>query len=86
MPDYSEALAEVRGEIITIVNLGRWLQFSPVNSMAIRPKVVILEMLGTAVGMIVHDVERIRRTKWDQIKVPPALLQDNWSNKTGRLC
>ena len=81
MPDYSEALAEVRGEIIPIVNLGKWLKFSSVDNMEIRPKVVILEMLGTTVGMIVHDVERIRRIKWDQIKVPPALLQAKHSGR-----
>src|SRR5512143_762357 len=51
MPEYAEALAEVRGEVIPIVNLGKWLKFSPVDNMEIRPKVVILEMLGTTVGM-----------------------------------
>jgi len=58
-------------------NPRKWLKFSPVDNMEIRPKVVILEMLGTTVSMIVHDIERIRRIKWDQIKVPPALLQAN---------
>ena len=38
MPDYSEALAEVRGEIIPIVTLGRWLKFSPADNMEIRPR------------------------------------------------
>ena len=38
MPDYSEALAEVRGEIIVIVTLGKWLKFSPVDNMEIRPR------------------------------------------------
>jgi len=75
MPDYAEALAEVRGEVIPIINLGRWLKFRPIDDIQTRPKVVILEMLGTTVGMIVHEVERIRRIKWDQIKVPPSLLQ-----------
>ncbi|HMK59649.1 MAG TPA: chemotaxis protein [Dissulfurispiraceae bacterium] len=81
MPDYAEALAEVRGEVIPIVNLGRWLKFNPVDDMDIKRKVVILEMLGTTVGIIVHEVERIRRIKWDQIKVPPALLQAKHSGR-----
>jgi two-component system chemotaxis response regulator CheV len=42
---------------------------------------VILEMLGTTVGMILHDIERIRRIKWDQIKVLPALLQAKHSGR-----
>ena len=75
MPVYAEALAEVRGEVIPVVDLGKWMKVSPPASMDIRLKVIVLEMLGTTVGMIVHEVERIRRINWDQIKPPPALLQ-----------
>jgi len=31
--------------------------------------------------MIVHEVERIRRIKWDQIKPPPSLLQAKHSGR-----
>jgi two-component system, chemotaxis family, chemotaxis protein CheV len=75
MPDYAEALAEVRGQVIPVINLGKWLKFNQSDTMEIRPKVVIIDMMGTNVGMIVHEVERIRRIKWDKIKVPPSLLQ-----------
>ncbi|HAK89582.1 MAG TPA: chemotaxis protein CheV [Nitrospiraceae bacterium] len=75
MPVYAEALAEVRGEVIPIVDLGKWMKIVTPPDMEIRPKVIVLEMLGTTVGMIVHEVERIRRIKWDQIKPPPSLLQ-----------
>lgn len=75
MPAYAEALAEVRGEVIPIVDLGKWMKIVAPADMEIRPKVIVLEMLGTTVGMIVHEVERIRRIKWDQIKPPPSLLQ-----------
>jgi two-component system chemotaxis response regulator CheV len=81
MPEYAEALAEVRGEVIPIVNLAKWLKFGVSDDMNLRPKVVILDMLGTTVGMIVHDVERIRRIKWDQIKLPPALLRAKHSGR-----
>ncbi|MFO0751809.1 MAG: chemotaxis protein [Thermodesulfovibrionales bacterium] len=75
MPVYAEALTEVRGEVIPIVDLGKWMKLTLPDTIELRPKVIVLEMLGTTVGMIVHDVERIRRIKWDQIKPPPALLQ-----------
>ncbi|MEW5746752.1 MAG: chemotaxis protein [Nitrospirota bacterium] len=81
MPAYAEALAEVRGEVIPIVNLGQWMRIEAPAAMEIRPKVIVLEMLGTTVGMIVHDVERIRRIKWDQIKPPPSLLQAKHSGR-----
>lgn len=81
MPAYAEALAEVRGEVIPIVDLGKWMRITPPSNMEIRPKVIVLEMLGATVGMIVHDVERIRRIKWDQIKPPPSLLQAKHSGR-----
>lgn len=75
MPDYAEALVEVRGQVVPVINLAKWLKFQPAAEIQVKPKIIILEMLGACVGMIVHDVERIRRIKWDQIKAPPALMQ-----------
>ncbi len=81
MPVYAEALAQVRGEVIPIVDLGKWMKVTPPANMDIRLKVIVLEMLGTTVGMIVHEVERIRRINWDQIKPPPSLLQAKHSGR-----
>ncbi|MGD0282451.1 MAG: chemotaxis protein, partial [Dissulfurispiraceae bacterium] len=81
MPAYAEALAQVRGEVIPIVDLGKWMKVTPPANMEIRLKVIVLEMLGTTVGMIVHEVERIRRIRWDQIKPPPSLLQAKHSGR-----
>src|SRR5271169_415686 len=81
MPAYAEALAQVRGEVIPIVDLGKWMKVSPPASMDIRLKVIVLEMIGTTVGMIVHEVERIRRINWDKIKPPPLLLQTKQSSR-----
>ncbi|MBN2655150.1 MAG: chemotaxis protein CheV [Nitrospirae bacterium] len=81
MPSYAEALAHVRGEVVPIVDLGKWMKIEPPAQMHIKPKVVVLEMLATTIGMIVHDVERIRRIKWTQIQPPPALLQAKHSGR-----
>ncbi|GER93214.1 chemotaxis protein CheV [hot springs metagenome] len=81
MPAYADALAEVRGEVIPIVDLGKWMKIVPPSSIEIRPKVIVLEMLGQTTGMIVHEVERIRRIKWDQIKPPPSMLQAKHSGR-----
>lgn len=81
MPAYAEALAEVRGEVIPIVDLGKWMKIIPPSNMDIKPKVIVLEMLGQTTGMIVHEVERIRRIKWDQIKPPPSMLQAKHSGR-----
>ncbi|MBF0319290.1 MAG: chemotaxis protein CheV [Nitrospirae bacterium] len=81
LPDYADSLAEVRGEVIPIVNLGKWMKLTVPKGLDIREKVIVLEMLGTTVGMVVHEVERIRRIKWDQIKPPPQLLQSKHGGK-----
>ncbi|MBF0515933.1 MAG: chemotaxis protein CheV [Nitrospirae bacterium] len=78
LPDYAESLSEVRGEVIPIINLGKLMKMdlpSGADAIEVRQKVIVLEMLGTTVGIIVHEVERIRRIKWTQIKPPPQLLQ-----------
>ncbi len=81
MPEYADALAEVREEVIPIINLGKWMKLSRPSDMDLKQKVIILEMLGTVIGMVVHSVERIRRIKWDQIKPPPSLLQSKHGGK-----
>lgn len=81
MPEYADALAEVRGEVIPIIYLDKWMKLTSTHHKGIRPKIIVLEMLGTIVGMVVHDVERIRRIRWDQIKPPPTLLQAKHGGK-----
>jgi two-component system chemotaxis response regulator CheV len=81
MPDFANALAEVRGEVIPIIDLGKWMKLVVPDELEIRPKVIVVEMLKTTVGIIVHDVERIRRIKWTQIKPPPPLLQSKHGGK-----
>ncbi|MBF0554556.1 MAG: chemotaxis protein CheV [Nitrospirae bacterium] len=78
LPDYAEALAEVRGEVIPIIDLGKWMKLvvpGGPDAKDIRQKVIVVEMLSTTVGIVVHEVERIRRIKWTQIKPPPQFLQ-----------
>lgn len=81
MPDYAEALTEVRGEVIPIINIAKWMKIHPAPDHVVRSKVIVLNMMNTIVGMIVHDVERIRRIGWDQIKQPPSMLQLKYGGK-----
>jgi two-component system chemotaxis response regulator CheV len=81
MPDYAEALTEVRGEVIPIINLSRWMKINPAPDHTVRPKVIVLSMMNTIIGMIVHDVERIRRISWEQVKQPPSMLQTKYGGK-----
>ncbi|MBI5682703.1 MAG: chemotaxis protein CheV [Deltaproteobacteria bacterium] len=81
MPDYADAIADVRGQVIPIIFLDKWMKLNPVQGANIKQKVIVLEMMGTTVGMVVHDVERIRRIKWDKIKPPPSILQAKHGGK-----
>lgn len=81
MPDYAEALTEVRGEVIPIIDIAKWMKIHPAPGHMVRSKVIVLNMMNTIVGMVVHDVERIRRIGWEQIKQPPAMLQLKYGGK-----
>jgi two-component system, chemotaxis family, chemotaxis protein CheV len=81
MPDYADSLADVRGEIVPIVDLGKWLKVIPPAEIEGKQKIIILDMLDTTVGIIVHEVQRIRRIGWDGIKPPPSFLQAKHAGK-----
>lgn len=81
MPDYADAMAEVRGDVIPIIYLDKLMKLTSTTNAAIRQKIIVLEMLRTTVGIVVHDVERIRRIRWDQIKPPPLLFQAKHGGK-----
>ena len=81
MPDYADSLADVRGEIVPIVDLGKWLKVIPPAEIEGKQKIIILDMLDTTVGIIVHEVQRIRRISWDGIKPPPSFLQAKHAGK-----
>ncbi len=72
MPPEVEGMAEIRGKLIPVVSLAKWIGIEePLE----RKKFLLhLEFLRENVGVIVHDAKRIRRISWRDIKKAPETL------------
>lgn len=72
MPEFVEGMAEVRGELIPVVSLARWMGIQEPPER--RKYLLHLEFLREKVGVIVHDAKRIMRISWADIKKPPEIM------------
>lgn len=72
MPKELEGMAEIRGELIPVVNLAKWLNIrEPKN---IKKYLIFMEFLRQRIGIIIHKANRIRRISWQDIKTAPQIL------------
>lgn len=67
-PEYIEGIFDLRGVVIPVVNLARWMGIkTPENSKA-QERVIIAEFSKILVGFIVSEAKRIRRISWADIE------------------
>ncbi len=79
MPPEVEGMAEIRGKLIPVVSLARWMG---INEPPERKKFLLhLEFLRENVGVIVHDAKRIRRISWSDIKKAPDTLNQKMGGR-----
>ncbi len=72
MPPQVEGMAEIRGKLIPVVSLAKWMGIEEPQE---RKKFLLhLEFLRENVGIVVHDAKRIRRISWKDIKKAPDTL------------
>lgn len=72
MPKEVEGMAEIRGELMPVVNLAKWLNIrEPKN---IKKYLIFMEFLRQRIGIIIHKANRIRRISWQDIKTAPQIL------------
>ena len=78
-PPEVEGIAKIRGEVVPIVNLAKWMKIKePENA---GKYVIVMEFLREIVGVIVHDAKRIRRIKWADIRKPPPSIEERLGGK-----
>ncbi len=80
MPPEVEGMAKIRGEVVPIVNLARWMKIEEPSEDAGK-YVIVMEFLREIVGVIVHDAKRIRRIRWSDIKRPPPSIDERLGGK-----
>ncbi len=79
MPPVVEGMAEIRGKLIPVVSLSKWMG---IDEPPERRKFLLhLEFLRENVGIIVHDAKRIRRITWSDIKRAPDILNDKLNGR-----
>ncbi|PAV00935.1 chemotaxis protein CheV [Helicobacter sp. TUL] len=66
-PDYVVGTFDLRGEILPLVDLGKWMcvQTDPSR---VHKKVVIAKFNNIKIGFIIHEAKRIRRINWKDIE------------------
>ncbi|EDP75221.1 chemotaxis protein [Hydrogenivirga sp. 128-5-R1-1] len=79
MPPEVEGMAEIRGKLIPVISLARWMG---IHEPPERKKFLLhLEFLRENVGVIVHDAKRIRRITWKDIKKAPETLNQKMGGR-----
>ncbi len=68
VPDYIEGIFDLRGVVIPVVNLAKWMNIKEPTDMKIKPRIIIAEFSDILIGFIVHEAKRIRRINWADIE------------------
>lgn len=69
VPEYIEGIFDLRGVVIPVINLAKWMHIKePTDEVVIKPRVIIAEFSGILIGFIVHEAKRIRRINWKNIE------------------
>ena len=68
VPEYIEGIFDLRGVVIPVINLAKWMQIKEPKEAAVKPRVIIAEFSEILIGFIVHEAKRIRRISWSDIE------------------
>ncbi|MCP4644489.1 MAG: chemotaxis protein CheV [bacterium] len=74
-PDAVDGTIRLREEILTLVNLGRYLG-EPAKEDDDKGLIIVIEFNMKRCGVLVDGVEMIHRLKWDQVDPPSKYLID----------
>ena len=67
-PDYIEGIFDLRGVVIPVIDLAKWMGITIPEDKNIKPRIIISEFNGILIGFIVHEAKRIRRISWKDIE------------------
>ena len=73
-PEFIEGIFDLRGVVIPIINLAKWMGIDAPEEMTKNARVIITEFNNMLIGFVVHEAKRIRRINWKDIE--PASFVD----------
>jgi two-component system, chemotaxis family, chemotaxis protein CheV len=68
VPGFVEGIFDLRGVVIPVINLAKWMGVTVPKSRRIKPRIIITEFNNVLIGFIVHEAKRIRRISWKDIE------------------
>ena len=68
VPEYIEGIFDLRGVVIPVINLAKWMNVETPKNKKIKPRVIIADFNNIMIGFIVHEAKRIRRISWKDIE------------------
>jgi len=68
VPEFIEGIFDLRGVVIPVVNLAKWMNITPPEDAEKSARVIITEFNNILIGFVVHDAKRIRRISWNDIE------------------
>ncbi|MDD3462164.1 MAG: chemotaxis protein [Sulfurospirillaceae bacterium] len=68
VPAYIEGIFDLRGVVIPVVNLAKWMNIEEPKDINIKPRIIITEFSDILIGFVVHEAKRIRRISWKDIE------------------
>lgn len=73
-PDYVVGIMNLRGQIVTVIDLGKKLELSPVT-ISERARVIIVEWNDEYVGFMVDSITDVYSADPDRIVSPPSNIK-----------
>ena len=70
-PDYVRGILNLRGQIVTVIDLGKKLGLS-MTDMGTHTRNIIVNSNNEYIGLLVDRIGDVERTDWDKIEPPPA--------------
>jgi len=67
-PEYIDGIFDLRGVVIPVVNLARWMEITPPQDKLKNSRIIITEFNNVLIGFNVHEARRIRRVSWSDIE------------------
>lgn len=81
VPPFVEGIFDLRGVVIPVVNLAKWMGVDSPEDMNKNARVIIAEFNNILIGFVVHEAKRIRRINWKDIE--PASFVSNQGGLDG---
>jgi len=70
-PEYVLGILNLRGEIVTIIDLGKKLSLKS-TEMSDKTRNIIVNSIGEHIGLMVEKISDVVQAEWEKVEAPPA--------------